>query len=106
MTAGLRAWQSAWDSVTSITMHFRHQLCRRFIAVLHHDGCLRTLPVDEAEPQVKAVAYARLSETYDAAESVPTQLDRSAAHAAGLGAGGGWCPAAIRAASPGPRSGR
>ena len=29
---------------------------------------------ETTEPQLRAAMYARLSETYDAAESVPTQL--------------------------------
>jgi site-specific DNA recombinase len=36
---------------------------------------------DRAEAQLRAGVYARLSETYDAAESVPTQLERGAGHA-------------------------
>ena len=36
---------------------------------------------DRAEARLRAGVYGRLSETYDAAESVPTQLDRGAAHA-------------------------
>jgi DNA invertase Pin-like site-specific DNA recombinase len=42
---------------------------------------MQTLRADQAEGRVRAVVYARLSETYDAAESVPTQLERGAAHA-------------------------
>src|SRR5256714_13664898 len=38
--------------------------------------------VDRAEAQLRAGVYGRLSETYDAAESVPTQLDRGTGHAA------------------------
>ena len=34
-----------------------------------------------AQAQLRAGVYGRLSETYDAAESVPTQLDRGAGHA-------------------------
>jgi hypothetical protein len=34
-----------------------------------------------AEAQFRAGVYARLSETYDAAESVPTQLERGTDHA-------------------------
>ena len=34
-----------------------------------------------AEAQLRAGVYARLSETYDAAESVPIQLERGAEHA-------------------------
>ncbi len=37
---------------------------------------------DRAQAQLRAGVYGRLSETYDAAESVPTQLDRGADHAA------------------------
>ena len=33
------------------------------------------------EPQLRAASYARLSETYDAAESVPTQLANADKHA-------------------------
>jgi len=36
---------------------------------------------DGAKPQLRAGIYARLSETYDAAESVPTQLANGAKHA-------------------------
>ena len=36
---------------------------------------------DRAQAQLRAGLYGRLSETYDAAESVPTQLDRGAGHA-------------------------
>ena len=38
---------------------------------------------DRAEAPLRAGVYGRLSETYDAAESVPTQLDRGAGHATG-----------------------
>jgi hypothetical protein len=34
---------------------------------------------DRAQAQLRAGVYGRLSETYDAAESVPTQLDRGTA---------------------------
>ena len=40
---------------------------------------------DRAQAQLRAGVYGRLSETYDAAESVPTQLDRGAGHAARRG---------------------
>jgi len=40
---------------------------------------------DRAEAQLRAGVYARLSETYDAAESVPTQLERGTDHAARRG---------------------
>ena len=36
---------------------------------------------DSAEPQLRAASYARLSETYDEAESVPTQLANADRHA-------------------------
>ena len=36
---------------------------------------------DRAEAQLRAGVYARLSETYDAAESVPTQIERGTDHA-------------------------
>ena len=42
---------------------------------------MQTLQTDQAQGQARAGVYARLSETYDAAESVPTQLERGAAHA-------------------------
>src|ERR1022692_1994271 len=42
---------------------------------------MQTLQTDQAPGQARASVYARLSETYDAAESVPTQLERGAAHA-------------------------
>ena len=42
-------------------------------------------PADRAEARLRAGVYGRLSETYDAAESVPTQLDRGADHAARRG---------------------
>jgi hypothetical protein len=48
-----------------------------------------TLHREGTEPQLRAASYARLSETYDAAESVPTQLanaDRRADGAAGVAA--------------------
>ena len=40
---------------------------------------------DRAEAPLRAGVYGRLSETYDAAESVPTQLDRGTDHAARRG---------------------
>ncbi len=40
---------------------------------------------DRAQAQLRAGLYGRLSETYDAAESVPTQLDRGTGHAARRG---------------------
>jgi site-specific DNA recombinase len=39
-------------------------------------------PKQSTEPQLRAALYARLSETYDAAESVPTQLVNADKHAA------------------------
>jgi hypothetical protein len=36
---------------------------------------------DTMKPQLRAATYARLSETYDAAESVPTQLANADKHA-------------------------
>ena len=36
---------------------------------------------DRTQAQLRAGLYGRLSETYDAAETVPTQLDRGAGHA-------------------------
>jgi site-specific DNA recombinase len=43
--------------------------------------CMDATQEDGAKPQLRAGVYARLSETYDAAESVPTQLERGGAHA-------------------------
>ena len=40
---------------------------------------------DRAQAPLRAGVYGRLSETYDAAESVPTQLDRGTGHAARRG---------------------
>ena len=48
---------------------------------LHHDGLMDDIQADRAEAQLRAGVYARLSETYDAAESVPTQLERGTDHA-------------------------
>src|SRR5260370_3667429 len=39
------------------------------------------MQADGAKAQLRAGVYGRLSETYDAAESVPTQLDRGTDHA-------------------------
>ena len=39
------------------------------------------MQADRAEAQLRAGVYARLSETYDAAESVPTQIERGTDHA-------------------------
>jgi site-specific DNA recombinase len=44
-------------------------------------GGMSTSQADRAKAQLRAGAYARLSETYDAAESVPTQLERGTEHA-------------------------
>lgn len=38
-------------------------------------------PQDTTKAQLRAATYARLSETYDAAESVPTQLANADKHA-------------------------
>ena len=40
---------------------------------------------NRAQAQLRAGVYGRLSETYDAAELVPTQLDRGTDHAARRG---------------------
>src|SRR5271165_1116356 len=50
-------------------------------AFLHHDGRMDDMQADRAEAQLRAGVYARLSETYDAAESVPTQIERGTDHA-------------------------
>jgi DNA invertase Pin-like site-specific DNA recombinase len=42
---------------------------------------MEDMQADQAEAQLRAGVYARLSETYDAAESVPTQLERGTGHA-------------------------
>jgi Domain of unknown function (DUF222) len=55
---------------------------------LHHDGRMDDMQADQAEAQLRAGVYARLSETYDAAESVPTQLERGIGHATRLGRDG------------------
>jgi site-specific DNA recombinase len=39
------------------------------------------MQADQVEAQLRAGVYGRLSETYDAAESVPTQLERGTVHA-------------------------
>ena len=44
-------------------------------------ACMGDMRLGGTEGQLRAGTYARLSETYDAAESVPTQLKRSDAHA-------------------------
>src|SRR5258705_9350609 len=43
------------------------------------------MQADRAQAQLRAGLYGRLSETYDAAESVPTQLDRGTDQAARRG---------------------
>src|SRR5215471_8773009 len=48
------------------------------------DG-MNATQADGTNSQLRAGVYARLSETYDAAESVPTQLERGGAHAARRG---------------------
>jgi hypothetical protein len=40
---------------------------------------------DRAEAQLRGGVYGRLRETYDAAESVPTQIERGAGHMARRG---------------------
>ena len=42
---------------------------------------MNSAQTDRAEAQLRAGVYARLSETYDAAESVPTQIERGTDHA-------------------------
>ena len=42
---------------------------------------MNDMQADRVEAQLRAGVYARLSETYDAAESVPTQLERGTDHA-------------------------
>ena len=42
---------------------------------------MSTTQADQAKAKLRAGVYARLSETYDAAESVPTQLERGTEHA-------------------------
>ena len=44
-------------------------------------GCMDGTHQESTKPQLRAASYARLSETYDAAESVPTQLERGTDHA-------------------------
>ena len=46
---------------------------------------MSTTQADRAEARLRAGVYARLSETYDAAESVPTQIERGTDHAARRG---------------------
>jgi hypothetical protein len=48
------------------------------------DG-MDTNQADRVKPQLRAGVYARLSEAYDAAESVPTQLAKGGEHAARRG---------------------
>ena len=43
------------------------------------------MPQQDPQPQLRAALYARLSETYDAAESVPTQIANADRHAARRG---------------------
>ena len=63
-------------------LHPRHPQAHRASAVfLHHDGLMNSAQTDRAEAQLRAGVYARLSETYDAAESVPTQIERGTDHA-------------------------
>ncbi len=70
---------------------------------LHHDGLMDDIQADRAEAQLRAGVYARLSETYDAAESVPTQLERGTDHAARRGAAGRSRPPSKMTGSPGSR---
>jgi resolvase-like protein len=44
-------------------------------------GGMDVTPQDDAGQVLRAAVYARLSETYDAAESVPTQLSNAERHA-------------------------
>src|SRR6202050_4343051 len=44
-------------------------------------GGMDVTPQDDAGTQLRAAVYARLSETYDAAELVPTQLSNAERHA-------------------------
>ena len=46
---------------------------------------MSTSRLDQDKAQLRAGVYARLSETYDAAESVPIQLERGEAHTARRG---------------------
>jgi site-specific DNA recombinase len=51
-------------------------------SVLRHDRCMSSATAgQDAKAQLRAGVYARLSETYDAAESVPTQLANGERHA-------------------------
>jgi hypothetical protein len=50
-------------------------------AFLFHDGRMGNTHADRAQAQLRVGVYARLSETYDAAKSVTTQVDRGTAHA-------------------------
>ena len=63
----------------------RDQAAHASAVFLHHDGLMDDMQADRAEAQLRAGVYARLSETYDAAESVPTQLERGTGHAARRG---------------------
>jgi hypothetical protein len=50
-------------------------------SVLRHARCMSSTAGADAPSQLRAGIYARLSETYDAAESVPTQLANGERHA-------------------------
>jgi site-specific DNA recombinase len=67
------------------------QAAHALVSFLHHDGRMDAIQADRAEAQLRAGVYARLSETYDAAESVPTQLEHATKHAERRG----WQVAAI-----------
>jgi hypothetical protein len=54
-------------------------------AILHHDRVMDDTQADRAQAQLRAGVYAWVSETYDAAELVPTQLERGTGHAARRG---------------------
>jgi site-specific DNA recombinase len=51
------------------------------VRVLYLSGGMDASHQDTTKPQLRAATYARLSETYDAAESVPTQLANADKHA-------------------------
>src|ERR1700749_3429646 len=58
---------------------------RAVAVILRHTCLMDDRQADRAQAPLRAGVYGRLSETYDAAESVPTQIDRAAAHAARRG---------------------
>jgi hypothetical protein len=53
--------------------------------ILRHAWLMDDTRADRAQAQLRAGVYGRLSETYDAADSVPTQMDRGTCHAARRG---------------------